>query len=161
MKIINSEIATMQANILTLFCHASITSQDGLFSLPLLDDTRLHPTLPHRPIANLNLGLVSQDLPQNLSRRVLGDGVDEFDAARQPLVLSHLGRQPRSNVLLGCALAVFLQRDVSARQLFAVDGDAHDGGVLHGWVLEEEGFEFGGGDLVAFDFDEFLRGRLG
>ena len=119
--------------------------------------TTLQPTLPHRPIANLDLRLVSQDLPQNLPRRVLGDGVDEFDAARQPLVLSHLVRQPRGNVLFRGALAVFLQRDVSARQLLAVDGDAHDGGVLHGRVLEEEGFEFGRGDLVAFDFDEFLR----
>jgi hypothetical protein len=154
----SSEIA-MQANILTLFCHAEISRQDKLLPFHCSTYITLQPALPHRPIANLSLSLIPQNLPQNLPRRVLGDGVHELDAARQPLVLSHLVRQPRGNVLLrgGAALAVFLQRDVSARQLFAVDGDAHDGGVLHGRVLEEEGFELGGRDLVAFDFDEFLR----
>jgi len=126
-------------------------------SSPLLDNATLQPALPHRAIANLGLRLISQDLPQNLSRRVLRNGFDELDAARQPLVLGHFCRQPRSDILLRRALAVFLQGDVGARQLFAVDGDADDGGVLHGWVVEEEGFEFCRGDLVAFDFDEFLR----
>jgi hypothetical protein len=128
-----------------------------LLSFFLSTALTLQPTLPHRRIANLSLGLISQDLPQNLSRRVLGNRVDEFDTAHQPLVLGHFRRQPRSDILLRRTLAVFLQRDVSARQLFAVDGDSHNRSVLHGWVVEEEGFEFGRGDLVAFDFDELLR----
>ena len=125
-------------------------------SFLMLFSATLQLTLPHRTIANLSLGLVSQDLPQDLSRRVLRNGFDELDTARQPLVLGHPRRQPLGDVPLCCTLAVLLQCDVSARQLFAVDGDAHDGGVLHGWVIEEEGFELGRGDLVALDFDEFL-----
>lgn len=35
--------------------------------------------------------------------------------------------------------------------------DANDGYVCHGWMLEEEGFQFGGGNLVALNLDQLLQ----
>lgn len=66
-------------------------------------------------------------------------------------------RQPRCNLFRLCGpFCALLQRNVCAWEFFAVDGDAYDGGVLDGRVIEKERFEFGRGDLVAFNFYEFL-----
>ena len=51
-----------------------------------------------------------------------------------------------------------LALDVGAGMFLGVDGclDADDARVRDGRVGEEDGFEFGGGDLEAGDLDEFL-----
>lgn len=41
------------------------------------------------------------------------------------------------------------------------EGDADDGGVDDLWVGEQDGFEFGGGDLPAVVFDYILAWGLG
>lgn len=48
------------------------------------------------------------------------------------------------------------QHDVAARLLLVADHDAHDGGVGDGFVLYEDGFEFGRTDSEAVDFHKFL-----
>ena len=81
----------------------------------------------------------------------------------QTLVVRHFGIQPRDD-FLGFRLA-FPQstfgHDVGAGQLgglfFVVHAD--DGAVFDVGVGDEEAFEFCGGDLEAFVFDEL--GRMG
>lgn len=46
-----------------------------------------------------------------------------------------------------------LQHDVAARPLLVADRDAYDGGVGDGFVLQEDGFEFGRTNSEAVDFD--------
>lgn len=67
-------------------------------------------------------------------------------------------RYPRLHRLLDVGFLNFpfkslLQHDVAARPLLVADRDAYDGGIGDGFVLQEDGFEFGRGDLEAVDFD--------
>jgi hypothetical protein len=105
---------------------------------------------------SLGLRLVPQQLPQNLAGRILRDGVDKLDAARQTLMPRNMPRHPVLDFLLGRRLA-YIEHNISTRVLFIVKRDPDNGCISYGIVLEQDGFELCWGDLVAFDLDELLR----
>lgn len=100
--------------------------------------------------------LVLQQAPQDLAARALGDGVDELDAALEPLVPGLVGLDVRGDVAgdLGVGLAGGHGRrgphHVGLGHLArALVRHRDHGAVVHGRVRQEVRLELSGGDLVA------------
>ncbi|KAL7284684.1 hypothetical protein ACG7TL_001986 [Trametes sanguinea] len=113
------------------------------------------------------LALVPEHPAQDLPARALGDGLDEDDAARQPLhfvtrTRTHL-LEPRLDLLRALSALRGLRSDGGleddvreGRLAREVVGDADHGDVRDVRVVEEVALELGGRDLVALDLDELL-----
>jgi len=118
--------------------------------------TTLQPrTLP----AHLQLGLLAQHPLQNLTGRVFRNRIDKPHPTLQSLISRQLFRREAFDILLGHTLAGRgrVAHDVGARNFAGgVAGDADYGDVFDGWVRDQDTLEFGGCDLEAANFDEFL-----
>ena len=115
-----------------------------------LRSSPLTQTIPLRPLPH--------NFPLDLPRRTLRHLINKHHPARQPLIFRHLPFHPPHYLLLTNSGIIFietLRHNVSAGPFLAVEGigNGYDAGVGNGGVGEEEGFEFGGGDLEAGDFD--------
>ena len=109
------------------------------------------------PLLRVFLRPLPQHLPLNLPRRTLRH-LTKHHTTSQPLMLSHLSLHPLLNFLSTYSRVRrihALRKDVCARLFLGVKGifDAYDASVCDGGVGEEDGFEFGRGDLEAGDFD--------
>ena len=107
---------------------------------------------------SISLRPFPQHFSLNLPRRALRHLIDEHHPPSQPLILRHLSFHPLHNILLPDPRIIFietLRQDISAGPFLAIEGigDGYDAGVGDAGVGEEEGFEFGRGDLEAGDFD--------
>lgn len=116
---------------------------------PNLQPRLPHPLIPLRPLP--------QNLPLNLPRRTLRHRIDKHHTARQKLISRNLLPNPFLN-LFCFRRPTFLKLYISARLFLPIEGIryAYDADVCDCGMGEEDGFEFGGGDLEAGDFDEFL-----
>ena len=115
---------------------------------------------PHLPIVHLRP--LPQRFPLNLPRRTLRHLIHENHPARQILVFRNLTLDPF--LYLSLARGSFgVEQDVGTGEFLGAEGvlDTDDARVGDGGMGEENGFEFGGSDLEAGDFDEFLLGKIG
>lgn len=103
---------------------------------------------------------ISQLSSEDLSGRILGYCVEEFDTASQSLVPDDLAFHKLLHFLglqvLACGAD--LPHDESTGFLVSIfGGHADDCRICDTWVLEQQGFELGRGNLIAFDLYELLH----
>ena len=106
----------------------------------------------------LLLLLVPHHAPENLAAGTLRHHIDELNPTSQPLVIALVFLDMLRDISLENLIGVFDRAgsfdDKGFGHLaFAVGRNADDDAVVHAWVGEEVGFEFGWSDLHAFDFD--------
>ena len=113
---------------------------------------KLRPLLPI-----LLLLLIPQLPPQNLTTSTLRHLSYELNPTPQLLSIALDVRNMLLNafddLLVGALGARFFDDKRFGDFAFALGVDAYDYAVVHGWVGEEVGFEFCGGDLETFYFD--------
>ena len=112
-------------------------------------------------LALIPLRPLPQRLPLNLARRTLRHLIHKHYPACQILMFRKLALDPLL-YLLFARRSFGVECDVRTGVFLGTEGflDADDAGIGDGGVGEEDGFEFGGGNLRAGYFDEFLLGRV-
>jgi hypothetical protein len=113
-------------------------------------------------LLHLLLLLISDHPSQDFPRGALGYDVDELHASPQPLVVTLGLFDVLEDLAPDEGVALF---DGSGRSddecfgdfAFSVRWDADDDAVVDGRMREDVGFEFGGRDLHAFDFDKSVE----
>ena len=114
---------------------------------------------PHLPITHLSP--FPQRLPLDLARRTLRHLVHKNHTARQVFMFRDFGLDPLLYLLLarrsfGIELDVGSGMFLGAKRFLYTD----DTTIGDGRMGEEDGFELGGSDLEAGDFDKFLFGEI-
>ncbi len=102
----------------------------------------------------VSFGPLLQHVPHDLAVQVPGDLWNKRNATPESLGGADPGVQIRVHVLLRNGCRGRRPHDVGPGQVIALTvGDADDADIGHPRTLTEDGFELGGGDLVAFIFE--------